>query len=64
MNEDRETEARASEEDKLAAGKSGDRIAEETSPETPGALSVGREGEIEAGPATQSAPGILDSGTF
>ena len=30
----------------------------------PGAHSMGQEGEIEAGPDTQMAPGILDSGPF
>jgi hypothetical protein len=64
MTEDGDTEARRSEENCLAQGRRGNQIAEETSSEGSGGHSMGREAEVEAGPDTQLAPAILDSGTF
>ena len=65
MRSNDDTDAQAAKATRSKKAKTGKQIAEEEdSAGRPSALSVGREGDIDAGPDTQLAPGILDSGTF
>lgn len=60
-NDDADAKAAKAKGSKVGTAK---QIAEGGMTARPGAHSMGQEGEIDAGPDTQMAPGILDSGPF